>query len=296
MLFWGMLFLAEAPRPPAVWKYLLLLLWVEASLLPLLVLAGPLPSVKSAWRLLCRVRRFRTARGTRVVLRYAPELTPPMDPGAMLIQVETRLQELEARLGPLPRLPFRKRLFVYLFKEARDVEAIFGEGYGGTALGDLHAVILGDPQVRLYELLKHELTHLFTHRWNPWALPLFSEGLSTWAQGTAGGYTIDSGAVFYLRLKHRALRPLLDRTTFYQMSDRWGNYLLAGSFTGFLLRRFGLKAYRKFYRELTGVRGFDRKFKKHFQWSLEEAEAEWRKDLEVRHGSPMYEWWPRRPR
>jgi hypothetical protein len=56
--------------------------------------------------------------------------------------------------------------------------------------------------------------------------------------------------------------------------------LLAGSFTGYLIRRFGWDRYRKLYRRCDGVR-FRAKFQKYIGVSLEQAEWRWRNELIV---------------
>jgi hypothetical protein len=55
---------------------------------------------------------------------------------------------------------------------------------------------------------------------------------------------------------------------------------LAGSFTGFLLRRHGWEAYRRLYRLCDGLR-FRAKFEKCFGVTLEKAEWQWRNEMTV---------------
>jgi hypothetical protein len=83
-----------------------------------------------------------------------------------------------------------------------------------------------------------------------------------------------------------AVRPLvreaklkLDSLLFTQFilpePQRHASYLLAGSFTGFLLRRFGSSAYQQLYRMCDGSQ-FRAKFQKCFGVTLDEAERQWR--------------------
>jgi hypothetical protein len=101
---------------------------------------------------------------------------------------------------------------------------------------------------------------------------------------TVWGQVVDEVAVGLLRQGHR-LRPLLDHQFFFAEANTC--YVLAGSFTGFLIRTFGLDAYRRFYRGQVQIRRFDERFSKHFGLTLEEVEEQWRKEL-----LDLYEeWW-----
>jgi hypothetical protein len=65
-----------------------------------------------------------------------------------------------------------------------------------------------------------------------------------------------------------------------------------GSFTGFLIRRFGWDAYRRFYRAALPNERFDYTFRSHFGLDLEEAEVQWRGELlEGGPAPPEEEWW-----
>jgi hypothetical protein len=58
-------------------------------------------------------------------------------------------------------------------------------------------------------------------------------------------------------------------------------YLLAGSFTGFLIRHCGWERYRRFYREAKAS-DFRETFKKCMGLSLEVAESRWRRQALAR--------------
>src|SRR5262249_20591633 len=136
----------------------------------------------------------------------------------------------------------------------------------------------------LREMVRHELAHLFAARWNPNAPPLLSEGLAVWLQETELGEPIDATAWAWIGESGLSLRSLLDRRFFYADPHRYACYMLAGSFTGFLLRRYGLAAYRQLYRR-AGGRGFGRVFARCVGESLDAAERQWRH--EVRIGGPL---------
>jgi hypothetical protein len=246
-----------------------------------------------------RVRHFRTASTDRIVLRYAPELSEVADVPGVLSLAEKTWLELEAKFGARSRswlrplvgpLLFRRRTCVYLFATCQPIQEMFGKHYAAVALTGLHGVVVA-LEARLDEHLKHELAHLFATRWSRWAPPLFAEGLPTWLQGTHGGYTIDAMAVLVLREgNHQHLRPLLDEEFFFDEANRFACYVLAGSFSGFLIRRFGWEAYKRLYCELWGDFAFDAKFRKHFGLSLKEAKEQWRDELLRRYQAPLKEW------
>jgi hypothetical protein len=233
-------------------------------------------------------RHFLTASDDRVVLRYAPELVTRADPKELLQRARKALGELEATFGrPLSRLAFRRKVYVYLFSRFEEVQAIFGQGYEGTALLNLHAIVVAFSAGRLDESLRHELAHLFTLRWNPLAPPLLSEGLPTWLQKTYEGYPIDFAAGMILPDEEDyPLRRLLDYSFFFDMNNRWVCYHMAGSFTGFLLRRFGWDRYKQLYRRVWHQPRFNTHFARHFGVSFAEAEGEWRQELQQRYGLP----------
>jgi hypothetical protein len=258
--------------------------WVNATCcgLAFIVASCRLPrlSGKGSWSLVRRSRRFLTVSNDRIVLRYAPESGNPADARTILNRADKALANLETRFGPLPRPPFRRRVFVYLFSNAREVAATFGEGYGGAVLLAGHAIVVTHCTSTMDEQLTHEFTHLFTLRWNPWAPPLLSEGLSTWLQGSHWGISIDALARAILRDgEEYLLRRLVNRKFFFDSTKRSLCYLLAASFSGFLLRRFGWDQYRRFYRKIWNHRIFEAKFAKHFGLIFEEAEEQWRQEL-----------------
>src|SRR5262245_45313654 len=155
------------------------------------------------WTFLARTRRFLTASDGRVVLRFAPELQGQIDPSEVLRLAGTTLAGLEATLGRLGLIwygrglalcGFRRRVHVYLFSTSLPITEVFGPLAGGMALPPLHAVLIPFEGGFLEEWLRHEVTHLFGCRWNPWAPPLLAEGLANWQEGNWWGFPIDATA------------------------------------------------------------------------------------------------------
>lgn len=244
------------------------------------------------WRLLQASRPFLTTSAQRFVLRYDPQLGGVADAQEVLDQAERVLSELESVFGRLPLswynrpvgTVFRRRINLYLFRSVKGVQEVFGKEYGGLALPSLHVIVVPFVGLPLDETVRHELTHLFTHRWNPVAPPLLREGVSTWVQGTFLGYPVHGTAAVLVRQGGFPLGHLLDARFFFREENCRQCYVLAGSFTGFLVRRFGWDSYRRFYGRAGGR--FDAKFRKHFGLSLEETERVWREKVLARYKAP----------
>jgi hypothetical protein len=227
------------------------------------------------WRLIAQVRRFRTVSDDRVVLHYAPELHSKWNMQVLLERCHAELDRLVDQFGS----PLRGRTAVFLFASHQEFGGIFGPGYGGTALLLANAIVIADD-TNIQEMLRHEFAHLFSGRWNRQAPPLLSEGLSVWLQETSGRQPIERVARPLLGNRGLKLPLLLDPTFFFAEHQRHACYLLAGSFTGFLMRRYGWKQYRKLYRQCDGVQ-FGANFEKCLGVTLEKAEWQWRNELIV---------------
>ena len=227
------------------------------------------------YRLYGGIRQFRTVTSRRVTLHYAPGLADQWDFAALLERCETELDHLIKWFG----FPLRRRPVVFLFAKYQEIQRIFGPGYGGTALASVNAIVVADES-NLGELIRHELAHLFSARWNRLAPPLLSEGLSTCLQGTETDRPIDVRARPLLANRDLTLARLLDRKFFFSKPNAHACYTLAGSFTGFLIRRYGWERYRRFYRRCVGP-CFRAQFVRCFGVSLDKAEWQWRTELLV---------------
>jgi hypothetical protein len=102
-------------------------------------------------------------------------------------------------------------------------------------------------------------------------------------QGTTGGHSIESAATAAIHDTSLTLDRLLTSPGLFRErgSRRYTCYLLAGSFTGFLIRHVGWERYRRFYCEV-GAGDFRAAFKKCLGLSLEIAETRWRRQAAVR--------------
>jgi hypothetical protein len=267
------------------WRAEALLLPTVFVALPLTVHFGRVVTDEVLCRLLGQSRHFLTASGRRVVLRYAPELHGQGVPQKVLTLAEKTLDEMEATFGRLPfwhrPLLFRRRFYVYLFPTRLSVTELFENEFPAFAVIYLHAVVVPFLGVPLKEVLRHEMGHLFAARWNAEPPPLLAEGLPTWLQVTEHGQSIDRVAAALLQEQDCDLRPLLDPSFFVDGENIHHSYFMAGSFTGFLIRRFGWDTYRQFYRKARADLLVELPWRDHFGMYLEELEQQWRSELLV---------------
>lgn len=226
------------------------------------------------WRLCGQIGRFRTVRSQHVTLHYSPTLEGHWDFAVLLQRCEEELDELTRWFG----FRLRRRVVVFLFAACRDVARVQPRA-GGLALPEINGILIGNDD-NLKETMCHELGHLFSSRWNSQAPPLLREGLSVCLQGTQMGRPIDVAARPWLDNRNLSLRRLLDRKVFFSAPHVHACYALAGSFTAFLIRRYGWERYRRFYRRCIGLR-FRAQFVRCFGVSLEKAEWQWRNELLV---------------
>jgi hypothetical protein len=268
------------------WPTLEVLGWVLASslilsTLPLCLLYGVwaiadllrLWRLRDLWRFGRRVRQFRTATARRVDIHYAAPLGRLWDFQEFGRQCDAAVDELASRFG----FRLRRRAAVYVLQSSQELGELFRRPLRGIALVDVHAVALTDD-LDTGETLTHEVAHLYAARWSRRAPPLLQEGLAVWLQGTSGGRPVDAAAVPLLRDGGPGLHDLLKPGFFFDRSNCGSHYLLAGSFTGFLVRRFGWDRYRDLYRRAK-ARKFPRTFEKVYGISLERAERRWRDEV-----------------
>jgi hypothetical protein len=231
------------------------------------------------WPLLHRVRRFRTLCDRRVVV-YHDRLLDGIDLGPFVSLCHAELD----RLGEWFGQSLRGRLVVYLFAHRREFDDILRFESGGYPLDFARAILVAaDNSVE--ELVPHELAHVLAGGWNPHAPPYLQEGLAVWLQPTCDGGSVDTTAKALLAAGPlRSIRPLVPVLFFSSRVSRYDSYILAGSFTGFLIARYGRDRYERLYRMCRGNR-FGTAFKECLGITLEDAELQWR---EAVTGEPGY--------
>jgi hypothetical protein len=226
------------------------------------------------WRLMRRVRHFHTAGDRRLLLHFEPSLQRT-EISSLLRRCACQLDDLAGRFGK----PLRGRTVIYLFKFSHDIEKIRGAHSGGFAIWDANAIVIAANHDS-NEMIRHEFTHLFSGRWSKLAPPLLCEGLSVYLQGSQQGQTMDCAARSLLKNRSLKLPLLLKRSFFFSEPHCYACYVLAGSFTQFLIRRYGWERYRSLYRRCNG-RGFAAKFVKYLGITLEKAEWQWRNEIVI---------------
>lgn len=217
-----------------------------------------------------RTWRFRRRATSRIILYYPAQLEGCWDWSVLLQRIESACEELTQQFG----FGLRSRVAVFLFPAWQDIARIFGREYGCVAIPAANAIAIAED-TNLVEMWRHELAHLFSARWNGLAPPILNEGLATWWQRTHGGQPVDALAETLLERRSLDLASLLKWKGYFSRSRRNDYYMLAGGFTGFLIRRFGWESYGKFYRSACGF-NFRSGFKKAFGISLDRAECLWR--------------------
>ncbi len=223
---------------------------------------------RAAWR----TRAFPRLVTERFVLRYAAELSERLDLASLRDCCEHELADLSGRFG----FSLRGRVQLFILPAQRDLFGLYGgsaRGWADVCAGAIAMAADGD----LRETLRHELVHLFAGRWHRRPPPLLAEGLSVWLQGEGLRHGSDVDLVARSRLFEPGVRleALWDGRKFNRPT-KYRHYSLAGSFTGFLLRRYGWERYRRLYR--CGACA-ERRFAKVMGVTFADAERQWRDEL-----------------
>lgn len=215
--------------------------------------------------------------GRRVLLRLDRELRGRVDPAALVERWDALVESLAVRLGEQPA----QRPIIQICPSFTALERVLGEGVPTAVLVTARTLVVAVETlgcgILSEEMMRHELARLLIASWGPGRPLLKERGLTTWLQGTQGGEPID---LF-------ALRTILDRpdlklltlaapAQFDASSDE--AHFLGGSFTGYLVQRFGWSVYRQWYAQ-PPAQAFGVAFQRVFGESLEVAEASWREAL-----------------
>jgi len=247
----------------------------------LLVLLLCLWNWRHAWPLGRSVWNFQTVSTSRVLLHFDPKLKGRRDFAVLLKQIEAELDALAVWFG----FSLRQRPIIYLYSSCQDVARVMGRQVAGVALPQPNAILIGND-TNLMEILRHELTHLFSFRWSVEAPPLLTEGLAVCLQRTRDGIALDSAARACFGNHSLSLSQLLRQRGFHRPSHQDASYRLAGSFTAFLIRRYGWKKFRKCYRTANPY-FFRNNFRKALGLTFEEAERKWRNALVTEESPSM---------
>jgi hypothetical protein len=220
------------------------------------------------WRMIRLVRHFKTVSNKRLVLHYEPGIDERVVP----MVVNYCLAELD-RLTEWFGFRLKGRPTIYLFDQPKPIAKLVDDSSAkGYCLYRANAIFIA-LDFTPHESIPHELTHLYSARLSRRAPLMLREGLSVWMQLTWFEQLIDSAARPFLATTNLKLESFLKSEFFTSNSDNC--YLLSGSFTGFLIHRYGREKYQQMYRSCNES-DFEAMFKKCFELSLQEAEQQWR--------------------
>jgi Tetratricopeptide repeat len=246
---------------------------------PLAAVLGAALPYGEWWRILWRFRRhtskFKKSPGKHVVIFSSSELAGVVDIEKLLQSCEAAVTEFSETFG----FRLKRRVFVFLFAQCADIRQVFGRPFGGFAMTGGEAVVLAPDSVgTLNEIFRHELTHLFSFRWNRAQLPFNHEGLATYLMKCVEDKPIDYYALVHVLADSYFPIVMQVPSRFFNTANKPNFYITAGSFTGFLIRTFGWETYRKFFcRANEG--NYEAVFEKDFGMGMLAAERRWRFEL-----------------
>ncbi len=214
---------------------------------------------------------FSSVSADSIVAHYCPSRWDKLDLDLFLMCCRHARNDLATKFGfPLHRVR------VFLFDSHETVAALYGRPLTGFAMSGANWIVVLRCE-HMEETARHELVHLFAGRWNEYAPALLTEGLAVWLTRSHNGRPIDIVARGLVP-HYGSLSEWLDYDRFHDPRYEYGCYILAGSFTGYLLRHFGWGRYRHLYRQASpGL--FVSDFQEVFGIDLDQAEKKWRAEL-----------------
>lgn len=224
--------------------------------------------------------QFRSVVRGRIVLHFSPKVSMKWDFRILLESIQEELDFLTKRFG----FDLKRPVVIYMLEKTAEFESALGRSrVGGLALLRMNAIIVPNDASMLYSIIRHELAHLYTYRWNDCAPAILQEGIAVWWQANSDEPLAEfRHCKFFVGTKLPTLAQLLDRRHFFDQKNVFNSYNLAGHFTGFLIRRFGWEKYEQFYRSCRQDWGpmtypvFCKRFKKCFNVDLDKVEEQWR--------------------
>lgn len=220
----------------------------------------------------------------RIVLHHPPAWPLAMSPARFVAAGVSDLIELAGWFG----FPFSSPVHVWLFPTCGALSRFYHTPASGVAFVEQRAVAVGADAPDPVGVLRHELAHLVSASWGGMRPSLKCEGLAVWWQGRTDlrSATLNTSALCRERLRHGTLpttEEMLDDVFFHNPCRQAVCYALAGSFAGWLIRRFGWVRYREFFRR-AGPGNFVAAFDEVFGVPLDYADPRWRLELIPRRG------------
>ncbi len=180
-----------------------------------------------------------------------------------------------------------KRIIVYVLASYITIREITN-GFDGYAFPELSIIILSYDRVGHFvttdgrdtfrRILRHELTHVLAFKKGSMCPELKSEGLATFFQELGFGIHSIEGLQILRPVNPAPIHELLSRSFFLSPQRIAGNYWAAGSFTAFLIRKFGWPKYWQFYYQANRA-NYQRRFYIVFGHELKTVETDWIKSI-----------------
>lgn len=218
--------------------------------------------------------KFLALRSKNFVLRHDPRLDP-LETAFFQVACSQQIAAIEKLLGGKfkPWWCYRPRLEVFLFRSDDDVSRVYGGSAAGFASAEKWRIAV-NLQSDWLPLLRHELAHVLTGHWNPYAPTLLLEGVAVWAAKSMDGVPVDA----YARqlLPKGDVIPILLGPRPKKACEVSRYYALAGSFTKALIESFGLRRYERFYRDRwVNEERFAERHRQHFRLSFDAMVEIW---------------------
>jgi hypothetical protein len=222
-------------------------------------------------------RRFHISRGRHVIIYYDPKVASHFYRIADIIGLtDACVDELSSLFG----FGLRRKLVVFVFLNARALSPFLGRPSQGAAFigADALALIAQPRGASLPAILRHELTHLFAAYLNSASPGINQEGVAMAIESLFSGMPLDDLArAAVLSEPDLSLAKLLRfKSTNIESGDK--HYVVFGSFTLYLIRRYGWQQYLSYY-SLGRGDDCEKALSQVFCSSIGALEADWRASL-----------------
>ncbi len=218
-------------------------------------------------------------KGRRAVLALHPRISREVKADVLIEQTERAESHVEQLMGklwmrPLVVIPDHGWTvydgFIHLGGIALPATAVIGA-----------TTACAYPE-RFEEMVRHELAHLrmLSRSWLRGTPAYVVEGVASLVAEGFYNCHIDYHAVAIMKEGDTTIPAFLDDRAFYTPSSTFRNYMLAGSFMGFLVRTCGWEATLRFVR-LVDARNHVAAFQKAYGMSVTEADRLWREELQT---------------
>jgi hypothetical protein len=274
-----------------LWRMSLLALWLVCCflvdvrlgfvafgyILVSVLIVSPIQKRRASWiyRLRRSLRDFQKMRNRSIAVYYSPKLTGQLDLPLVLKRCTAEFKHIAGAFSELkPRKPS-----VYVFANSEEIANLTKHKNRDFAVPKARLIcILYDGF--LGETVRHELTHLFACRWNENPPVLLREGLAVYMQRSMWGLPVDIMVSRFLDERKAIVPFLLDDKEFFAAPRVHANYALAGSFIGFLIRRYGWSSFRELY-TASKASTFEENLRGICNATLTEAETAWRIEVAI---------------